>query len=289
MITAYEIFLGIENSIPILTTIIILILIFVLLNTGIKIIKKRLLSKAKTKKQITNIEVFSRMLKYILLVFLLIIAVSSYSGSWEGIGISIGLFSAAIGFALQKPIAGLAAWIMVITKRPFEIGDRIIIGNLKGDVIDITLTHIYLKEIGGTIPGEEKSGRITLIPNAILFEQNIINYSFNKEETVLGEVIATVTYESNLDKAMELILNATKKHVNEFVFSPKKEPYTRISFQSSGIDIQTRYFVPVRQLHEISSKITKEIHSEVTKTNSIEFAYPHTEIIFKDKNFNKKI
>jgi small-conductance mechanosensitive channel len=279
----FELFGSLENVLPALITIIVLILIYVVFETIIRLTKKKLLEKATTKKQVTNIELFSRILKYLALLFLFVFAVSSYSGSWAGFGLGIGLLSAAIGFALQKPITGIAAWIMMITKRPFHIGDRIIIGKLKGDVIDITLTHIYLHEIGGIVPGEENSGRIILVPNSILFEQNIVNYSMQHDEIVLDQVVVPITYESNLNKAIEIALNSAKKHIQEFVLKPKNEPYIRTFFQPNGINVHVRYFAPVKRLQEFSSKITKEIYDEIMKTKDVKFAYPHQEVILSGK------
>src|SRR3989344_242908 len=101
------------------------------------------------------LDIFSRLIWYLVVGLGLIVALLSYSGSWTGLGITLGLFSAALGFALQRPITGVAAWVMLDIKRPFEIGDRIIVSGVRGDVADVTLTHIYVREIGGIVAGEE--------------------------------------------------------------------------------------------------------------------------------------
>jgi len=270
----------IESFIPFLRTFFTVIIVYLIFSFLLGIIKKRLLEKAKTKRQISNVEIFSKLFRYVTLFILIISAFFSYTGSWTGLGLTVGLLSAAIGFALQKPITGIAAWIMIIAKRPFEIGDRVIIGNVKGDVEDITLTHIYLKEVGGIVPSEESSGRTIMIPNSILFEQNIINYTL-QDDYVLNQVVATVTYESNLDRAIQIALESAEEHTKKFRKEIKEKPYTRISFAPSGIDIHVRYFVPAAKIQGTSSKITKEIYERVIKTDDVEFAYPHTEVLFK--------
>ena len=73
------------------------------------------------------------------------------------VGFIAGLLTIAVGMALQKPISSVFAWLIIVTRRPFSIGDRVVISNIRGDVVDISLTHIYLEEVGGTIDGEEKS------------------------------------------------------------------------------------------------------------------------------------
>lgn len=282
MVNFLELIDNLGDIIPVLRTIIIVLIVFIVLNFILNSIKRALLKKVKRKKQISNIEIFSKIFKYVVVLILIIFAVFSYAGSWSGLGLTVGLLSAALGWALQKPITGIAAWIIIVANRPFEIGDRVIIGNVRGDVMEITLTHIYLKEIGGIVPGEENSGRVIMIPNHALFDQNIVNYT-SQDEYVLDQVIVTVTYESNLDKAMEISLRSAVRHIGEFTGITKKEPYIRTFFQPSGINIHVRYFALATRLQEFSSRITKEIYDGIMKTKDVEIAYPHTEVVFRKK------
>jgi small-conductance mechanosensitive channel len=66
------------------------------------------------------------------------------------------------------------------------------------------MTHIFLNEVGGTILGDEKSGRTVMIPTSIIFEEKVTNYT-EKNDYILDEVNTTITYESDLDKA-EIII-----------------------------------------------------------------------------------
>lgn len=273
---------SLAEYIPLLRMVITVVIVFIVFSLILALIKRGLLKKVKTKRQISNIEIFSGVLKYIFLLILALLAVSSYSGSWTSFGIWVGLFSAALGWALQKPITGVAGWIMVVTRRPFDIGDRVIIGNVRGDVQDITLTHIYLREVGGIVAGEENSGRIVMVPNSTLFEQNIVNYT-KQDEYVLDQVTVTVTYESRLDKAIEIALESAKKRTREFIKETGKEPYVRTYFQPSGIDVIVRYFAVATRLQEFSSIITQEIFNRIMKTKEVEIAYPHTEVVFRKK------
>ncbi len=282
MIDIKGIFLDIDFLVPLARTVLLVLVAFIIFKIIVGTAKKRLLQRAKTKRQVSNVEIFSRILNYAFVIILITMALLSYGGSWTGLGLGLGLFSAALGWALQKPITGIAAWIMVVTRRPFDIGDRIIIGTVKGDVDDITLTHIYVKEVGGIVGGEENSGRIVMIPNSILFEQNIINYT-SQDEFVLHQVTVAVTYESNLDKAIVLVLDAAKKHTKAFFDKTKVEPYMRNTFQASGVDLVVRYFVPAKRLQEVSSLITQEIYHAIKKCKDVEFAYPHTVVLYKKK------
>ncbi len=273
---------GLKNYVPALRTVILVVFIFVIFTLAINWLRRILLKRARTKKQISNVEIFSRIIKYLFYVLVIIIAIFSYSGSWSSLGLTVGLLSAALGWALQKPITGIAGWIMVVTKRPFEIGDRIIIGGVRGDVSDITLTHVYLKEIGGIATSEENSGRIIMVPNSILFEQNIINYTL-QDDYILDEVVVAITYKSNLDKAMEICKKAAKSLTKDYDAITNNEPYIRTYFQQNGINIHIRYFAPAKVRQKVSSEITQEIFKQIKNAKDIHFAYQHTEIIWDKK------
>ncbi|WP_288067923.1 mechanosensitive ion channel domain-containing protein [Methanolobus sp.] len=266
------------------TVINVLIVLFLLLliNVFFSILRTNLMKKAKTKKQRSNIRIFGQLSRYTLSLLVIILAILTTSGAWSSFGVFLGLLSAAIGFALQQPITGVAAWIMVVTKRPFDIGDRIIIGDVKGDVVDFNLTHVHVMEIGGLITDEENSGRIIMVPNWMLFEKNIINYTSNND-FVLHSVIVNVTYESNLDRAIEIADLSARKFLAGTISTSPGAPKVRVDFQASGIDVQVKYFSPARQLHEYSSKITKEIFDRINDAEDVEIAYPHTEVVFRKK------
>lgn len=275
------------SIIPLIRSLIIVIILFIIFNIILSYIKKFLMKRVKDKRQKTDIENFSRLLEIIILIILITIAAFSYAGSFTGLGIAAGLFTAALGWALQRPITGVAAWIMVVVKRPFSIGDRIIVGDVKGDVIDITLTHIILEEIGGLVNSEVVSGRIVMIPNYQLYELNIINYT-KQHDYVIGESIFQVTYESDLDKAMKIAFDSALKYTQEGTDKLKQEPMIRISMADSGIDVKVRFYAKAYGIQKTTTEITKEIYDQIKKEKQVEFAYPHTEILFKDKSFMKK-
>lgn len=278
----FSVILDQKQILPVLSKTIFVILLIILLNTLLNVIRKGLLSKAKTKKQISNIKIFTQIFRYFFVLLIIVFAILTFSDSWSSFGIFLGFLSAGMGFALQKPITGIAAWMMVVTKRPFDIGDRIIIGDIKGDVLDIGLTHIHIDEIGGLIEDEEKSGRIVLVPNWLLFEGNIINYTLN-DDLVLHKVVVNVTYESNLDHAIEIAELSARKYLAGILSTSPAPPHIRLDFQASGIDIQVKYFSPARHLHEYSTNITKEIFDRIRASNDVEIAYPHTEVVFRRK------
>jgi len=259
-----------ESFVPIARTIVVVIILFVLLGFITSTLRKHLLKKAKTRQQIANMELFLKMAKYTGGFIIFLSALLSYSGSLAGIGITVGFVSVILGWTLQRPITGMAAWLMIAIRRPFQIGDRVIIGLVKGDVIDITLTHIYLKEVGGIVNGEEPSGRMIMIPNSILFEQNIINYMY-KNDYVLDKVSFMVTHDSDLDEACGIAVGAAKKYVGSMSKESKTPPYCRTFFKGNGVSVHVRYVAPAQELQRFSSEITKEINELIMRAKQVKF------------------
>ncbi len=256
-----------------------IVLVYILINT---FLKRALIKKVRTKRMKHNIIVFASLVSYLFVFLSVIFLIISVTGSGLSLGVAAGLLTAGLGWALQRPITGVAAWIMVITSKPFEVGDRIIVGGVKGDVSNITLTHIHLKEFGGTIGGEETSGRIIFVPNSILFEQNIINYT-SQNNYILDEVTFTITYSSDIDRANEIARKIAEKITKSVLEHVQQKPFTRSNFQKSGVDIRVRYYTIAADRQETSSKITEEISKKIKKETKVKFAYPHTEVFLNKR------
>jgi small-conductance mechanosensitive channel len=282
---------SLEPYMDIINIIIFIIVAFIVFNIILKLLKRYLLKRVRRKKQISNVIVFLDLLKFLFIIFLIIIAFSAYYGNWGEIGFIAGLLTVAIGWALQKPISGVVAWLIIISRRPFKIGDRIIISNVIGEITNISMTHIFLNEVGGTIVGEEKSGRTVMIPTSIIFEEQVVNYT-EKDDYILDEVTTTITYESNSDNAEKIIISAVEKIMKplweKFPKKIKKEPHIRLKFKESGIDVTVRYNSITDGRNEISTDITREIFKRIRKSDDVEIAYPHTEVVFREKNASKK-
>ncbi len=254
------------------------VIAYVVFFFALKILEKRLLSHSKSKEQISNVEFFVRMLHLVFFFIALLFVAFSIVGSWSGFGVTIGLLSAALGFALQRPITGIAAWMMLVVKRPFLIGDRIIIGKAKGDVLDISLSHVYLREIGGAYGGEERTGRRVMVPNYRLFEEDIINYS-QQDDYVLGQVPLLITFESNLTKALQACMEIAQDHINGIhkrypVPDNKRAAFNRLKIESNGVQILVRYFVPFSEMQDTETQVAQKIIERLSLFDDVVIAYP---------------
>lgn len=256
--------------------------IVLVLSYFLTLLKKFLSKRTGSRRQQSNVNLFIRLIKYAIFLSLILGVSIHYSTSFKDLSLVLGALTAALGFALQKPISAVAAWLMLVIKRPFDIGDRIIIDGVKGNVIDISITHIHIEEVG-RYGGEETSGRSIIIPNSILFEKNITNYS-HTSDYILGQVIVTVSYESNVDKAVAITNDAAKKYTEEYSKVVGKDSHTRLYFSNNGMEIHIRYYVPFDKAQEVATDITREIYDQIRQSSDIEISYTHTKVILDNKN-----
>jgi small-conductance mechanosensitive channel len=275
-----------QSNFDIIQTLIIVLIAIIIFSIIIRGAKKYLLKKIKTKRQVSNVTTFLDLIKFLFFFFLIIIAVVSYYGKWGELGFIAGLLTVAIGWALQKPISGVVAWLILIIRRPIHVGDRIIIRKIIGDITEITLTHIFLNEVGGTIEGEESSGRTVMIPTSIIFEEEIINYT-EIDDFILDEVKTAITYESDLEEAEKIVINSVEQILKpiwkKFPKSFSIKPHNRIRFRDSGIELTVRYYTIANKRNKISTNIRRKIHNRIKNNANVEFAYPHTEVVFREK------
>ncbi len=247
-------------------------------------VSKNLIVRAMRGQQRTDAQInqFTTMWKYSFMLAAFVFIIVSMSGSLAAMGLTVAFVSMILGWSLQRPVTGVAAWLMVMIKRPFMIGDRIIIQGVRGDVLEITPTHILLGEVGGTVGGEEASNRGILIPNAVLFDQMVINYAVSDEtKYILDEVPVRVSYDSDYRLAETTLIACAREVTKEIVEDTGKEPEVRAEFFESGFIMRLRYQSIAVDRQKISTEIVAKVVEAFGKSDQLGFAYPHSAIEYK--------
>ena len=128
------------------------------------------------------------------------ISVSVLFVNWYAAVVSLGLISLILGFALQSPISSFVGWIYILIRAPYRVGDRIEIGDVRGDVIDVSYLDTTVWEIGGRhLSTDHPSGRIIKFPNTNVFTTPVFNYSWDLFPYVWNEIKFEIAYESDLE------------------------------------------------------------------------------------------
>lgn len=202
----------------------------------------------------------------------------------------LGLFSAGLAIAMKDLIMNIAGWIYIIWKSPFRVGDRIEVGDITGDIIDIQLFEFALMETRNWVKADQSTGRIVYMPNILVFNKPLFNYS-KGIPFIWDEIPIHVTYESNWKKAkkiLEDIANRYGESISEeaeisikeasrkfMIFNAKLHPtvYTSIDNENC-ITLTIRYMCSYRKRRDSSEKIYEEVLEKFQNHEDIEFAYP---------------
>ncbi|MFO7659608.1 MAG: mechanosensitive ion channel [Candidatus Cloacimonadaceae bacterium] len=201
----------------------------------------------------------------------------------------LGLLTAGIAIALKDLIANLAGWLFIVWRRPFEVGNRIQIGDKAGDVIDLRPFQFTLLEIGNWVNADQSTGRIIHMPNNFIFTQPVCNYDTGFRY-IWNEIPVLITFESDWKKTKQLLLNianenalpitdeVTKEIKNAakkfMIFYNKVTPVVYTSVIESGVLLTVRYLIDIRRRRGSTEAIWEGILNEFAKHDDVTLAYP---------------
>ena len=205
----------------------------------------------------------------------------------------LGLVSAGIAIALRDPIINIFAWLFIIWRKPFELGDRIQIGRHAGDVIDQRVFQFTLAEIGNWVDADQSTGRIIHIPNGKIFTEMQANYS-KGFQYIWNEIPVLITFESDWKKAKEILIGIAQKHSEHLSKSAQERvkaaarryliiykaltPTVYTSVKESGVMLTIRYLCEPRKRRGSSQDIWEDVLEEFAGHDNIALAYPTTRI-----------
>src|SRR6184192_4156971 len=145
-----------------------------------------------------------------------VIAVSILFVNWYPALTALGIGSIIIGLAVQTPMKSFIAWIYILIRQPFRVGDRIQIGDATGDVIDVGFLDTTLWEFGGKyISGDHPSGRLIKFPNEKVLEEIVYNYSWPLFPYIWNEIKFHVAYNADLEFIASTMQRITEEELGE--------------------------------------------------------------------------
>lgn len=173
-----------------------------------KIIERIIDTQTEAEGDRYNLKRITRLLS---IIFILIVAASFMFQNLYAAAVSFGLISLVLGFALQAPITSFIAWLYIVFRRPYQVGNRIQINKLKGDVIEISyLDTIILECSGEYLDNDRRSGRVIHFPNSLILKEEVINYSGPSIPFILNEIPLQIAYNSDLHFVEQCLFEAAE-------------------------------------------------------------------------------
>ena len=209
---------------------------------------------------------------------LALIAVAAVWRPFAGrIGVVVGLVAAGVAFAMQEVIGAVAGWFNILSGRIFRVGDRIEMGGVRGDVIDITPLRTKILEIGGAdekswVKGRQHTGRIVAVSNKATFTEPVFNFSAGFEY-LWEELVFPISHQSDWQHAERIISDevvaATRPADAERAIAEMKrrypvprtelEPRVFVRVTDNWMELSARFVAPVRTARTVKDALTRQI------------------------------
>jgi len=206
----------------------------------------------------------------------------------------VSVTAAGLVIALSDAILSIAGWLFVLVRRPYSVGDRIKIGKVTGDVIDIRLFQTTLLEVGEWVSGEQSTFRLAHLPNNALFREPIWNYT-SGFSFIWDELGVTVTFESDWDKARQIMIDRATKGAGEIqrrvesalkqltkkypIKYPTLTPTVYVKIVDNGVKLTLRYLTDARRRRTTCDELSRGILQDFDAQADVNFAYPTYRIV----------
>jgi small-conductance mechanosensitive channel len=220
-----------------------------------------------------------RIMHLVVALAIAVIAISVVFVNWYAALAAFGIGSIIIGLAVQTPMKSFIAWIYILVRQPFRVGDRIQIGDATGDVIDVGYLDTTLWEFGGKyISGDHPSGRLIKFPNEKVLDEIVYNYSWPLFPYIWNEIKFYVAFNADLEFISNIMQKVTEEElgkemiarvqtfrdllartpVDELEVHERPRVIFRVS-ENTWLEAIVRYLVPPREASRIKTRLIKKL------------------------------
>lgn len=227
--------------------------------------------------------------------YLLIVSVVLfvYNDKLGNVGVALGVAGAGIAFALQEVIISIAGWLSIVIGGTVGVGDRIKVGDVKGDIIDIGVMNTTIMEIGDWVDGDLYNGRIVTLANSFVFKEKVHNYSA-EYPFLWDEINVPLRTESDYNLARKIFTDVLNEVCGKYATSSEKQwtsltekyrveeaqvqPMITLKFDQNWITFTLRYIVDFKKRRSTKDIIYGRLLEEISKHDDIMIATSTLEI-----------
>ena len=198
---------------------------------------------------------------------------------------AVGLVTAGLAFALQRVVTAFAGYFVILRGKTFNIGDRITMGGIRGDVVDLGFLQTVIMEMGQPpevqtadpamwVQARQYSGRIVTVTNAKIFDEPVFNYT-RDFPFLWEEMHLPIAYNADRKRVEQIILDAVRAHTKKisdlgepalaqlerryFVKRSDLEPTVYIRLTDNWVEFAVRFIVEDHGIRQVKNKISRDI------------------------------
>ena len=206
-----------ENAKKLLFSVL-LILVLLLLNWGFRRLARLLQGSQHQKRSFFWTR---QVIRLFVAVVIILGLVSIWFDNPTRLATFLGLMSAGLAFALQKVITALAGYFVILRGRTFNVGDRITMGGVRGDVIALGFFQTTIMEMGQPpaaqnadatwVQARQYTGRIVTVTNAKIFDEPVYNYT-REFPYIWEEMHLPIAFGTDRQRAEQILLEVVQRH-----------------------------------------------------------------------------
>lgn len=218
-------------------------------------------------------------------VLVVLVVVSIWFDDPARLATGLGLVSAGLAFALQKLITAFAGYFVILRGQTFNVGDRITMGGVRGDVIGLSFTQTTIMEMGQPPPvqnadpamwvrSRQYTGRVVTVSNARVFDEPVYNYS-REFPYIWEELSLPVSYGADHAAAERILLEVAKRRTVElgtlgaealeemerryFVKRSEMAPVAFYRMTDDWLELTVRFVAPTHGVRELKDAMSRDI------------------------------
>ena len=223
-----------------------------------------------------------------------VIVLMIWLGAGSNLTVAMGILGAGVAFASQEVIGSFAGYLNVVSGSIYRIGDRVRIGNVVGDVIDISILRTTVMEIGEWVRADQYTGRIVTVANRVVFSEPVYNYT-QHWHYLWDEIAIPITYTSDWRRAGEIMLEHGRGYTADFqsqaqagfsalteqypVHEMAVEPTLYVVMTDNWIEMTLRYVVEARERRKLKGQLHQELLQRFESATDITVASMTMEIV----------
>ncbi|HEY4742790.1 MAG TPA: mechanosensitive ion channel family protein [Candidatus Acidoferrales bacterium] len=232
---------------------------------------------------------FLTMRRFVTGFLVLIVLVLGFASEFSSLATFAGFITAGIAVALQAVILSVAAYFFVVGRYGINVGDRISIAGVTGDVIDIGIVRMYLMELAGTNVDLYPTGRIVVFSNSVLFQattplfKQLPGTEYTWHEVAISMAPGT-NHQAAQDKLMAAVNSVYDHYRKEIerqfgsvesridVRMRAPSPEGQLRFGDTGLEYVVRYPVELRNAAEMDGKVTRAVLDTIGQSPDMQSA-----------------
>ena len=198
-----------------------------------------------------------------------------------------GMLTAGLAFALQRVVTAFAGYLVILRGKTFSVGDRITMGGIRGDVVELNFLQTVIMEMGEPAQGDQGdsmwvqarqyTGRMVHVTNANIFDEPVYNYT-REFPYIWEEMRLPIPFSADRNRAEQILLEVARKQtvkIAEVSEEALKELERRYVMKRSElhpvvywrltdnwIEMTVRFIVPVAGIRGIKSQMSRDILDE---------------------------